>query len=128
MNTSITPAAQVIQELSINQFYERHHYLLTEHAWCVALVHDNTTIALKRIATTDHGVGYGSAALDIFVALCDQYGCDIILEADPFKVNNAQGKPLTKARLQKWYASRGFSTENTGYVGTGVIMKRLAQK
>lgn len=68
-------------------------------------------ILLSYIRTlyTERGQGKGSRALDWFVALADKHEVSITLVVCPIHGNREEY--LTKTRLRKWYASRGFKKD-----------------
>ena len=70
----------------------------------------DNTVTLDAIICDDRGQGRASAALKLFLEVCDEVGCDVRLE--PQVISSVKGRKRTRKQLIAWYARHGFVFED----------------
>lgn len=76
------------------------------------------TIAAIVVAPESRRQGEATRAMECLIALCDDLGLWLQLEATPMPTHKAAGQRLiSQRRLSQWYSRLGFA-------GTGKIMER----
>lgn len=104
------PSDRLLDYLNEHYPHEgKDRFRLHDKAYTSIARHNNNCVILHKIYTTEHGKGYGRAALNLLCRLADQQQCSVLLIIVPFNPDvETVGKRMTMWELFRWYSRKGF--------------------